>query len=89
MQWLHVHAFCTVACRSAFRCDNYTPLTVDTEEKYQGVLDVFPYRNVDLEREPFPKQFPFSSSVHVVYKVLTEFVDGAISYDHGLNIRCV
>ena len=81
--------FHTSVCRNAFQCDDYTPLVVDTEEKYQGVLDVFPYRNVDLERKPFPKQFPFSASVHIVYTLLREFVDGAISYDQGLNIRCV
>ena len=60
---------------------------VDTEDKYQGVLDVFPYRDVSLQKEAFPKRFPFSSSTHIIFSRLKEFVDGAISYDQGLNIR--
>ena len=98
VQWSSVHsppervlhtAFHTSTCRNAFHCDDYTPLEVDTEDKYQGVLDVFPYQNVDLEKKPFPKRFPFSASAHIIYSLLKEFVDGAISYDQGLNIRCV
>ena len=76
-------------CRSVFKHDNYTPMVVETDDQYQGVLDVFPYRDFDLEKAPFPKRFPFSSFVPQIYTLLKNFVNSMIDYGHDLNIRYV
>ena len=72
-----------------FQHDNYTPMIVETDDQYQGVLDVFPYRDLDLEKAPFPKQFPFSSFVPQIYTLLKNFINSMIDYGHDLNIRYV
>ena len=64
-------------------------MMVETDDRYQGVLDVFPYHNVELERAAFPKQFPFSASVPQIYSLLINFVNSMIDYGYDLNIRCV
>jgi hypothetical protein len=69
-----------------FESDNYTPMMVETDDRYQGVLDVFPYHNVELERAAFPKQFPFSASVPQIYSLLINFVNSMIDYGYDLNI---
>ena len=78
-----------LSCRNHFSHDNYTQMTVETEDQYQGVLDVFPYRNYELEKAVFPKVFPFSACVPQVYKLLKDFIDQSISYDRDLDIRYV
>ena len=51
-----------------FDNDDFTPLSVETEERYQGVVEVFPYKDISLSKAGFPKSFPFSSFVLQIYQ---------------------
>ena len=51
-----------------FENDNFTPLTVDTEDQYHGIVELFPYEDISLSRAEFPKSFPFSGFVLQIYK---------------------
>jgi hypothetical protein len=69
-----------------FTNDNYTPIVAETEEQYQGVMELFPYRNVELAAAPFPKQLPFSGMVGQVYCQLEAFVRNCNDYADRLNL---
>lgn len=51
-----------------FDNDNFTPLTVETEDQYHAVVELFPYEDISLSRAEFPKSFPFSGFVHQIYQ---------------------
>lgn len=69
-----------------FTNDNYTPVVAETEEQYQGVLELFPYNDVELVASPFPKCFPFSGMVGQVYCQLEAFVRNCNDYADRLNL---
>jgi len=73
--------------RNIFESDDYTPLEVNNQEQYQGVLETFPYHDKDLAEKIFPKRFPFSSMVFQVYEQLKNFVVKCNSYSLRLNLR--
>ncbi|KAH7981782.1 hypothetical protein HPB52_001092 [Rhipicephalus sanguineus] len=54
---------CVQTFRSIFDDDSYHPIEVATEEEYQNVVAIFPFRDEALELAPFPKKFPFSRCV--------------------------
>ena len=74
-------------CSQIFTNDNYTPVVAETEEQYQGVLELFPYNDVELVASPFPKCFPFSGMVGQVYCQLEAFVRNCNDYADRLNLR--
>ena len=74
-------------CSQIFSSDDYTPVCAETDEQFQGVLDVFPYRNRELDAAPFPKYFPFSGMVGQVYCQLEAFVRNCTDYADKLNLR--
>ena len=78
---------CIPFCRNIFDSDDYSPLEVLTDERYQGVLETFPYHNKELAQAQFPKRFPFSSMVHQIYEQLKQFVIKCNSYSLKLNMR--
>jgi len=69
-----------------FDSDDYSPIQVYTDDQYQGVLEVFPFQDVNLATEPFPKSFPFSGMVHQVFRQLKLFVINCTSYADKLNL---
>ena len=73
--------------RLIFTNDNYTPIMAETKEQYHGVLELFPYRNVEFHSLPFPKYFPFSGMVSQVYCQLKAFISNCTDYADKLNLR--
>jgi hypothetical protein len=69
-----------------FASDNYTPMVAETEEQYRGVLELFPYRNVQIDSAPYPRLFPFSGVVGQVYCQLQAFIRNCSDYADGLNL---
>ncbi|XP_064382497.1 exocyst complex component 6B-like isoform X2 [Halichondria panicea] len=69
-----------------FDSDDYTPIMVSTDEQFKGVLEIFPYKDTDLEASPFPKSFPFSSMVYQVFSQLKNFVTNCTSFANRLNL---
>ncbi len=73
--------------RQTFDSDNYSPVEVSTDEQYHGVLDVFPYQDLELAAAPYPKTFPFSGMVQQVYQQLQLFIISCTGYADKLNLR--
>jgi len=71
---------CSVVCvhefpySALFDNDDFTPLTVETEDRYQGVVEVFPYEDITLSRKEFPKSFPFSGFVLQIYQQVSQAI---------------
>ncbi|XP_028166670.1 exocyst complex component 6 isoform X2 [Ostrinia furnacalis] len=64
----------------------FTPIEVETQEQYDGVMDTFPYEGEELETQPFPRKFPFSSIVPAVYVQVKEFIYAWLKYSAGLGL---
>ena len=73
--------------RQIFENDDYRPTQVQTGDQYYGVLDLFPYNDVELAAAPYPKCFPFSGVVPQVFKQLKLFVVHCTGYADKLNLR--
>lgn len=67
------------------KCD-YLPLQVDTQEKYDLVLERFPFHSEQLENQAFPKKFPFSQMVPEVYHQAKEFMYACMKFSEELTL---
>ncbi|KAM3959232.1 exocyst complex component Sec15 [Aphomia sociella] len=63
----------------------FMPIEVENQEQYDGVMDIFPYDGEELETQPFPRKFPFSSIVPDVYVQVKEFIYAWLKYSVGLG----
>lgn len=72
-----------------FISDDYTPITVKTDEQFKGVLEIFPYEDPKLAAAPYPKSFPFSSMVYQIFYQLRQFVVNCTNFADKLNLRYV
>ena len=70
-----------------FQEDNYTPITVTSEEEYQEVSTVYPFKDDALEQAPFPKSFPFSQFVPKVYCQVKEYIYACLKFSEDLHLR--
>ncbi|KAJ0177394.1 hypothetical protein K1T71_007403 [Dendrolimus kikuchii] len=65
---------------------SFLPIEVENQEQYDGVMDTFPYEGEELESQPFPRKFPFSSTVPAVYVQVKEFIYAWLKYSAGLGL---
>ncbi|XP_026324900.1 exocyst complex component 6 [Hyposmocoma kahamanoa] len=65
---------------------SFLPIEVENQDQFDGVMDTFPYDNDDLETQPFPRKFPFSSIVPSVYVQVKEFIYAWLKYSAGLGL---
>ncbi|XP_034830425.1 exocyst complex component 6 [Maniola hyperantus] len=65
---------------------NFSPIEVENQEQYDGVMDQFPYDGDELETQPFPRKFPFSTIVPAVYVQVKEFIYAWLKYSAGLGL---
>jgi hypothetical protein len=66
--------------------DDYTPLTVDSEQRFQGIIEIFPFKDLNVQRAPYPKKLPFSSMVFQIFKQIKSYVVDCAAYSHRLNL---
>lgn len=64
----------------------FMPVEVENQDQYDGVMDTFPYDGEELESQPFPRKFPFSSIVPAVYVQVKEFIYAWLKYSAGLGL---
>lgn len=64
----------------------FLPLQVNDQEKYDAVLERFPFHSEQLENQPFPKKFPFSGMVPEVYHQAKEFMYACMKFSEELTI---
>ncbi|XP_053111070.1 exocyst complex component 6B isoform X2 [Hemicordylus capensis] len=74
------------AFRSILDSDNYSPIPVAHEELYQKMVGQFPFHDAELEKQPFPKKFPFSEFVPRVYSQIKEFIYACLKFSEDLHL---
>ncbi|KAJ1078413.1 hypothetical protein K5549_020637, partial [Capra hircus] len=72
--------------RSILDSDNYSPIPVTSEEMYKKVIGQFPFQDTELEKQPFPKKFPFSEFVPKVYNQIKEFIYACLKFSEDLHL---
>ncbi|XP_055452411.1 exocyst complex component 6B isoform X3 [Psammomys obesus] len=72
--------------RNILDSDNYSPIPVTSEEIYKKVVGQFPFQDVELEKQPFPKKFPFSEFVPKVYNQIKEFIYACLKFSEDLHL---
>ncbi|CAF0753822.1 unnamed protein product [Adineta ricciae] len=66
--------------------DNYTPMVIEDETKYQLLQRQFPLRIEATEKLPFPRQLPYSESVPKIFLEIKDFVAVCAKFAKGLNV---
>ncbi|KAM9722534.1 exocyst complex component 6B isoform 8-T8 [Dama dama] len=72
--------------RSILDSDNYSPIPVTSEDMYKKVIGQFPFQDTELEKQPFPKKFPFSEFVPKVYNQIKEFIYACLKFSEDLHL---
>lgn len=72
--------------RDIFDADNYHPVQVSSIVEYRNITSKFPYENLNLEQQSFPKQFPFSGMVPRVYEEVKEFILSCLEFSKDLQL---
>uniref|UniRef100_A0A1X7VA86 Myb-like domain-containing protein n=1 Tax=Amphimedon queenslandica TaxID=400682 RepID=A0A1X7VA86_AMPQE len=49
------------AFKNFLAANDYTPVIVETDQHFQGIMEMFNYKDLQIHHEPFPKKLPFSS----------------------------
>ncbi|XP_064418821.1 exocyst complex component 6 isoform X6 [Latimeria chalumnae] len=71
--------------RDIFESDNYSPIPVGNEEEYKMVISRFPFQDIELEKQPFPKKLPMSQSVPQIYMQVKEFIYASLKFSESLH----
>ncbi|UJR27102.1 hypothetical protein I4U23_008402 [Adineta vaga] len=66
--------------------DNYTPMVIEDETKYQLLLRQFPLRIEATEKLPFPRSLPYSESVPKLFLEIKDFAAVCAKFAKGLNV---
>ncbi|NWT25784.1 EXC6B protein, partial [Cardinalis cardinalis] len=72
--------------RNILDSDNYSPIPVSNEEVYRKIAGQFPFQDAELEKQPFPKKFPFSEFVPKVYSQIKEFIYACLKFSEDLHL---
>ncbi|XP_053314068.1 exocyst complex component 6B isoform X2 [Spea bombifrons] len=72
--------------RNILDADNYSPIPVGDEDAFRKVVGQFPFHDADLEKQPFPKKFPFSEFVPKVYNQIKEFIYACLKFSEDLHL---
>ncbi|XP_075565148.1 exocyst complex component 6B isoform X4 [Pelecanus crispus] len=72
--------------RNILDSDNYSPIPVMNEEVYKKIVGQFPFQDAELEKQPFPKKFPFSEFVPKVYNQIKEFIYACLKFSEDLHL---
>ncbi|XP_039189846.1 exocyst complex component 6B isoform X3 [Crotalus tigris] len=74
------------AFRNILDLDNYSPISVADEEQYEKMVGQFPFHDAELEKQPFPRKFPFSELVPRVYTQIKEFIYACLKFSEDLHL---
>ena len=71
----------------ALHDDNYTPITVKNEDEYKSILVEYPhYTKRLMEREEYPRKFPFSRFVPMVFNQAKSYLRGCLRFMENLQL---
>ncbi|KAK3094794.1 hypothetical protein FSP39_006322 [Pinctada imbricata] len=69
-----------------FKEDNYTPIYVESQQEYTCIITQFPFQDEELEREHFPKRFPFSEFVPNIYNQVKAYINACLKFSADLHL---
>ncbi|XP_055955503.1 exocyst complex component 6B isoform X2 [Patella vulgata] len=69
-----------------FQEDNYTPICCSTEEEFNIITSQLPYHDKQLQKEPFPRCFPYSQFVPSVYNQVKEYINACLKFSADLHL---
>ncbi|XP_075711759.1 exocyst complex component 6B [Rhinoderma darwinii] len=72
--------------RSILDADNYSPIPVSDETAYKKIISQFPFQDPELEKQQFPKKFPFSEFVPKIYGQIKEFIYACLKFSEDLHL---
>ncbi|XP_071982494.1 exocyst complex component 6B isoform X2 [Engystomops pustulosus] len=72
--------------RSILDADNYSPIPVSDETAYKKIISQFPFQDPELEKQEFPKKFPFSEFVPKIYCQIKEFIYACLKFSEDLHL---
>ncbi|XP_018416706.1 PREDICTED: exocyst complex component 6B isoform X5 [Nanorana parkeri] len=72
--------------RNILDADNYSPIPVSDEAEYRKILGQFPVQDPELEKQPFPRKFPFSEFVPKIYSQIKEFIYACLKFSEDLHL---
>ncbi|XP_040191482.1 exocyst complex component 6B isoform X1 [Rana temporaria] len=72
--------------RNILDADNYSPIPVSDETVYRKILGQFPFQDPELEKQPFPRKFPFSEFVPKIYSQIKEFIYACLKFSEDLHL---
>ncbi|XP_013925014.1 PREDICTED: exocyst complex component 6B [Thamnophis sirtalis] len=75
--------------RSILDSDTYSPVSVADQEEYEKLVGQFPFHDAELEKQPFPRKFPFSELVPQIYNQIKEFIYACLKFSEDLHLRSV
>ncbi|XP_032079992.1 exocyst complex component 6B isoform X2 [Thamnophis elegans] len=74
------------AFRSILDSDTYSPVSVADQEEYEKLVGQFPFHDAELEKQPFPRKFPFSELVPQIYNQIKEFIYACLKFSEDLHL---
>ncbi|GMT06850.1 hypothetical protein PENTCL1PPCAC_29024, partial [Pristionchus entomophagus] len=66
--------------------DNYTPISVDNDEEFRAVVRQFPFYKRSIEKEDYPRKFPFSRFVIAVYTQVKNYLVNCLKFMENLQM---
>ncbi|CEF63692.1 Exocyst complex subunit Sec15-like family-containing protein [Strongyloides ratti] len=66
--------------------DNYTPIVCNDEKQFLDILKQFPFHKRGLDKEPFPRKFPFSDFVPTVFTQAKMYLEGCLKFMEHLQM---
>ncbi|KAL3863861.1 hypothetical protein ACJMK2_005588 [Sinanodonta woodiana] len=69
-----------------FANDNYTPIYMESEDEYVGIITQFPFLDEELRQAPYPKRFPFSEMVPNVYNQVKAYINACLKFSADLHL---
>uniref|UniRef100_A0A0N4Z0F1 Exocyst complex component n=1 Tax=Parastrongyloides trichosuri TaxID=131310 RepID=A0A0N4Z0F1_PARTI len=66
--------------------DNYTPIVCKDDKQFVHVLKQFPFHKRGLDKEPYPRKFPFSEFVPTVFTQAKQYLEGCLKFMEHLQM---
>ncbi|GMR61536.1 hypothetical protein PMAYCL1PPCAC_31731 [Pristionchus mayeri] len=66
--------------------DNYTPISVGNEEEFRAIVRQFPFYERSIEKEEYPRKFPFSRFVIAVYTQVKNYLVNCLKFMENLQM---
>uniref|UniRef100_A0A6M2DPL4 Exocyst complex component n=1 Tax=Xenopsylla cheopis TaxID=163159 RepID=A0A6M2DPL4_XENCH len=78
-QWVHIF-------RNILEKGDFLPMQANNQEEFNEVVAAFPFDYESMEKDEFPRKFPFSTMVPDVYKQVKSFMKSCLRFSEELKL---